>query len=403
MLSMHAIVSTPGTRRLLAVSVFARLPLPMLGIALLVHVHHLTGSFAVAGLVDGAYAAALGVGGPVLGRLVDRRGQTAVLLGSALGAAAALVALALAPRGAPVPALLALAAALGLSAPPLGACTRTLLPALLSDPAQLRTAFALDATAVELTWIAGPPLALGVAAMLSTGAALATAGLILLGGTAAFAAQRSSRAWRPARRGDAGRGAAHGGALRSPAMRTLVLVLTAVGFVFGASEVAIAAAAADLGNAAASGPLLGIWGVGSLIGGLVASRLGGGARTAAGLALVLAALAAGHLALAAATGSVLTLAAVLLAAGAAIAPTYATVYAMVDGAAPEGTATEAFAWIATAAAIGSAFGSAAAGPVAQSIGPSAAFVLAGAAGGLATLIVTLRSCSLTPRRAEATA
>jgi hypothetical protein len=37
------------------------------------------------------------------------------------------------------------------------------------------------------------------------------------------------------------------------------------------------------------------------------------------------------------------LAAVLVLAGATIAPTYATIYAMVDHAAPAGTVTEAFA------------------------------------------------------------
>ena len=47
---------------------------------LLVHVRHLTGSFATAGIVAGAFAVSLGVGGPLLGRLVDRRGQTAVLV-----------------------------------------------------------------------------------------------------------------------------------------------------------------------------------------------------------------------------------------------------------------------------------------------------------------------------------
>ena len=92
-------------------------------------------------------------------------------------------------------------------------------------------------------------------------------------------------------------------------MRTLVLVLLALGVVFGTVEVAVVAAADALGGSAAAGPLLGIWGVGSLVGGIIAARTGGGARTGAGLALVLAALAAGHLALAAAAGSAVALAA----------------------------------------------------------------------------------------------
>ena len=71
------------------------------------------------------------------------------------------------------------------------------------------------------------------------------------------------------------------------------------------------------------------------MGGIVAARMGGGARTGAGLALVLAALAAGHLALAAAGGAVCARRRPRL-AGATIAPTYASVYAMVDPRRPPG-------------------------------------------------------------------
>ena len=60
----------------------------------------------------------------------------------------------------------------------------------------------------------------------------------------------------------------------------------------------MAAAASASGAAPPPGPLLGLWGLGSLAGGVLAARLGGGARGAPGLALVLAALTAGHVALA---------------------------------------------------------------------------------------------------------
>ena len=87
---MHSIASSAGARRLFAISIIARLPPAMLSIGLLVHTQRLTGSFAAAGVVTGVYAIALGVGGPLLGRLVDRRGQTSVLLVSA-GVAASLL------------------------------------------------------------------------------------------------------------------------------------------------------------------------------------------------------------------------------------------------------------------------------------------------------------------------
>ena len=384
----------PVLRRLFATSILARLPLAMLSIGLLVHAQHLTGSFAAAGVVTGVYAIAVGIGGPLLGRLVDRRGQTSVLLASATVAAVLLVVIAVLPAGASLFVLLALAAGIGLADPPVGACLRTQLPALLSDPSAVRAAYALETSVVELTFIFGPPLALCIGALWSTGAALAAGGIVLLLATTAFAAQPASRSWRPA---PAATAAARGGSLRAPAMRTLVIVLIAVGVLLGADEVAVIAAAKTLDSTTAAAPLLAIWGAGSFAGGLLIARLGGGARTAAGLALVLGALAAGHLALIPAAGSVLALGAVLFLAGAAIAPTEASVYAMVDDAAPAGTITEAFAWLATAMAVGGALGAASAGILIDRAGPMAAFALAGGAGALAALTTMLRSRTLVPR------
>jgi predicted MFS family arabinose efflux permease len=386
---MSAIASAPGALRVFVISIVARLPLTMLSIGLLVHAQRLTGSFAVAGVVTGAYAVSLGVGGPLLGKLVDRRGQTLVLVASAAVAAPLLAVVAVLPAGTSATVLVALACAIGLASPPIGACVRTLFPGLLGDADAVRAAYAADASASELTWIAGPPLALGLGAAWSTGAALAAAGLILLVSTVAFAVQPASRSWRPAPAAGS-----RGGSLRTPAMRTLVMVLVAVGVLFGAVEVAVTAATGALGSTAAAGPLLGVWGAGSLVGGVLAARFGGGAHGAAGLTLVLVALTVGHLALTAAAGSVLALAAVLLVAGAAIAPTYATVYAMVDHAAPAGTVTEAFAWLGTAIAIGASAGAAAAGSLADHAGPAAAFAMAGAAGAAAVLLALLRSGTL---------
>ncbi len=371
----------------------------MLSIGLLVHARHLTGSFAAAGLVSGVYATALGIGGPLLGRLVDRRGQTSVLLASATAAAALLIAIAVQPVGVSLVVLLPLAAGIGLAEPPVGACLRTQLPALLSDPGAVRAAYALEASVVELTYIFGPPLALCIGALWSTGAALAAGGIVLLLATTAFAAQPASRSWRPEPAGRRSRG----GSLRSPAMRTLVIVLTAVGVLLGADEVAVVAAANTLDTTTAAAPLLAVWGVGSFAGGLLAARLGGGARTAAGLALVLGAFTAGHLALIPAAGSVVTLGGALLLAGATISPTEATSYAMVDHAAPAATITEAFAWLATAMAVGGAIGAASAGLLVDHAGPTAGFALAGGAGALAVLTTLLRSRTLTPRQAAAIA
>jgi MFS family permease len=388
--SMKTLLSTPRTVRILVISIVARLPLAMLGIGLLVHAVHLTGSYTAGGIVAGANALALGIGGPCLGKLVDRRGQTCVLIVSGCVSGALLCTLAWLPAGTPLAALVALAAAIGATVPPVGACVRSLLPSLAPDASTARVIYAVEASAVELTWVVGPPAALGIAALSSTGMAVAVAGVLLAGGTLAFAAHPASRAWRP----DAAVRGTRSGALRAPAVQTLALVFVAVGVLVGAVEVGAASAASALGQSADAGPLLGVWAVGSLAGGVVLTRLGGGVRSAAGLSLVLAALAAGHLVALVSTGSIVTLGAALLVAGAALAPTFASVYAMVDRAAPAGAVTEAFAWLATAMAFGGAVGSAVGGVLSDHAGASAAFALAGIAGAAAALVAALRARTL---------
>jgi MFS family permease len=383
----RSMLSSPGAPALIASSIIARLPLAMFSIALLVNAQRLTGSFAAAGVVSGAYAVSGALSAPLLGRLVDRFGQTAVLIFAATVTALVLIATGLLPPGAAPLVLVALAAATGLATPPLEACVRTLLPVIVDDPEALPALFAFESTVLELTFVFGPPLALGLGAAWSTGGALVVSGVVMLGGTIAFAAQPASRRWRPGRVEPRPRG----GSLRSPAIRMLVLILVGIGTVFGSTEVGVTAAAKALGSTAAAGPLLALWGVGSLLGGIVATRLGGGARRAGGLMLLLVALAVGHGALAVTTGSAIAIGVVILLAGATIAPTDASISAMVDRAAPAGTQTEAFSWLFTASLAGAALGAAVAGALAQSSGARGAFAFAGLAGALTVVVAAVGS------------
>jgi predicted MFS family arabinose efflux permease len=383
-------LARPAVLALLSTATIARLPLAMVFIALLVHVQRLSGSFAVAGIATGAYVSARAAATPLLGRAVDRLGQTLILLATASTAAGLLVTLALLPANTPRLVVIAIAAGIGAARPPISACLRALLPQVLTDLDELPAAYAVESIAFELTFIFGPPLALGIAAFWSTNAALAFAGVVLLVFTAAFAALPASRQWRPV----AYRTRPRGGALRSAGMQTLVLILIAVGAVFGSVDVGVTAAAKALHSTTAAGPILALWGVGSLLGGVVAARLLGPA-TRTSLALLLLALAAGHLALVATTGSLVAMGAVLLFAGAAIAPTYTSMYTLVDGVTPAGTATEAFAWLEAAVSMGTSAGAACAGALAQGSGAPATFWIAGAAGSLALVIAIARGSTLT--------
>jgi MFS family permease len=383
-------LAAPGAAVLLGSSIVARLPLAMFSIALLVNAQRTTGSFAVAGLVSGAYAIASAVSAPVLGGLVDRRGQTWVLIGGAGATALVLLANGLLPAGASPALLIALGGATGLFMPPLAACVRTLLPLIVGDVARLPRLFALESTVLELTFVTGPPLALALGSVWSPGAALVVSGSVMFLGTIAFAAQAPSRRWRP----DRAAPRARGGSLRSPAMRTLVVILFASGCAFGATEVGVTAAAHALRATATAGPLLGLWGVGSLLGGIATTRLGGGARTPRGLTLLLAALALSHASLILAARSMPAIAVLITLAGTTIAPALSSIYGMVDRVAPAGTHTEAYSWTLTAALAGAAIGSAAAGTLAQALGARSAFALVAAAAATTVLLALLRSRSL---------
>jgi MFS family permease len=385
-----SILSAPGARSFIGTSILARLPLAMFSLALLVHARDLTGSYAIAGLVSGAYAVASAISAPLLGAVVDRRGQSAVLIGGAAVTAAGLLVDGVLPAGAPAIVLVALGAATGFSTPPLDACVRTLLPAIAADPARLPALFAFESTVLEVTFVAGPPLALGLGAVWSSGGAVVVSGLIMLGGTLAFAAQPASRRWRPEAVGSRGRA----GSLRSPAIRVLVAISLGTGVVFGATEVGVTAAAHALDGTSAAGPLLGLWGVGSLLGGALATRLGGAARDARGLIPLLGALAIGHGALIMTTGSIVAIGAVITLAGAMIAPAESTIYAMVDAAAPAGTHTEAYSWLLTASLVGASLGMGAGGALAQHAGAMPVFALAGVAGCAAVLVAVFGSARL---------
>ena len=390
--SIAQLLRVPGFAPLFLASMAGRLPASAFGLVLILRTRELTGSFAAGGAVAGAWALANGITGPLLGRLVDRRGQTAVLppRGAGLDRRDRRLRVA-APRVAVAPAI-ALAALAGGAFPPLGPCLRTLWPALLGDePGRMHAAFSLEAAALEATYIVGPVVIAGAIGAWSTSAATLTCAALLIGGVLAFTGHAASRAWR-LERADRAHGAA--GALRSRGVRTLMLVFALLGATFGSVEIAVPVAAEAAGHAGAAGLLLGVWGLGSLIGGLLSARAGAATDPVRRLSGLLAALAAGHLLLTIPLAP-LPLAALLLLAGLARSPAIAAAYAMVEQLAPAGTVTEAYTWLSTGIAGGLALGAALSGALAEEHGAGAAFAIAGAACAAGALAGVLRRRTLT--------
>src|SRR4029450_8728872 len=114
------VLRVPSVTRLLSSAVVGRMPTGMAGLAIVLLVREAGASYAVAGMVAGTYSGALALSSPVLGRLVDRVGQTRVLVGCAVASALSFGALAAAGGFASPLALGGLAAPAGGAIPPGG-------------------------------------------------------------------------------------------------------------------------------------------------------------------------------------------------------------------------------------------------------------------------------------------
>jgi MFS family permease len=383
----RVLVRPPGAARLLATALLGRLPVGIFSLAIVLVVREQTGSFAQAGVASAAFAIGAGLVAPLQGRLVDRFGQPAVLLPSALVNAAALSALVVAAEAdAGSGALSALAAIGGAALPPLSACMRSQWAALFADDDGARgTAYSLESVFNELIFIVGPLLTTLLVAIASPGAALLAAAGVSLAGTLGFATTRLARGWT----GEvAARTAA--GALASPGMRTLVLAIVPTGIAFGVVEVAMPAFAVAHGyRPALGGVLLSALAIGSVLGGLWSAARRWRLTTTRRFLLLQAAFAVGMLPLLLAD-SLVAMGGAMLVAGLALAPSAAAGYLLIDQMAPAGTSTEAYTWVVTATVTGTALGAALAGLLVQHASVRWALVLAFAGPATGALVSTLR-------------
>jgi MFS family permease len=337
----------------------------------------------VAGGVSATYGIATALIAPVLGRLADRRSPRLVLLSQSavyplLLALAAVVVM----TDAPVPAMLAAAGAVGASTPLVAGTVRALWARV--DPRVRPTAYALDATATELVFVAGPTLVALLALAASPSIALAVAGVLGVAGALGIATSAPMRAWVPA-----GARRPLFATVTTPGMPRILLSGTALMLGIGALEVAVPAFADAAGSPGISGLLLAVWALGSAGGGLwfgarmISTTLPRQYRWGLlGVTVGLAPLAA--------VSSPWLLGVLLFLGGTAIAPTLTVQSSLVGSIAPASATTEAFTWLSTVSFGASAIGAAVGGALIEtSAGVAGALVLATAAGALAVLVTLL--------------
>lgn len=366
--------------RLLVGTLVGRLPNATAAIAIVLFVRAEGGTYSLAGALAAVYGVANAVGQPVLGRLVDLRGQPRVQLPAAVLSALAM-ALFAAVGTEPRAVAYAAVAAAGLFTPPLEGGLRALWSSVLPKENQVHRAYAMDAVAQEVMFTVGPLLVTLCASLWSARAALLVLNVIGVLGALSVVLSPPSRAWRSAPR------EAHWlGALRSPGLLALLGAFLTVGMALGSITVAAMTYADEHGGDHVYGWLMAGIGLGALIGGMAY-----GARQWAGepsrrLTGIVALLAVCYLPLMLRPGPVaMTLLTVV--AGLFLAPAIACAFVLVDRHAPRGTVTEAFSWLVTTFTVGASLGTGLTGPVVEAGGALWGFAVPGAAGAVSLVVL----------------
>ena len=259
------VLAVPAVRRAVALGFLIRMPMFVTGVLVTLHIVTMLGrSYTQAGIAAAVLLAAIAIGAPWRGRLLDRHGLRRVV---APCAAVQVGVMATAPFvGYPV--LLVVLAISGLFVVPGHSLIRQSLITAV-PPEQRRTALSLDGMVLELSAAIGPAAAIAIAAATSTRWVLF--GVLALGVVAAavlwwedLPIHADSAPEQPISR-RSWLGPRFIGVLVACAMAT---------FMLSATDLGIVAALREFGRPGLIGIAFATWCLGSLVGGLVYGSLG---------------------------------------------------------------------------------------------------------------------------------
>lgn len=386
--------AAPGARGFALAGLLARIPLPMIGIGIITMLSQLRGSYALAGAVSASFVLTYALVSPQVSRWVDRRGQSRVLpLATAISVLGLLLLLEATWWQAPDWILFAGAMLAGFM-PSMSAMVRARWTAIYRGQDRLQTAYSLETVLDEVTFIAGPPLSVGLAVAVFPQAGVLAAALLLVAGVSALLLQKGSEP--PIQVQEQG---SRPSVLRLNSVRLLALLMVAMGVIVGTVDIVSVAFAEQMGQPGAASLVLSAYALGSCVAGLVF----GGLKLNIPLHRLLL---LGALATAATTlplllvASVAQLAGAVLLAGLFFAPTMIVAMSLVERVVPEQQLTEGMTWLLAGLNIGVAMGAAASGRMVDQGGASSGFMVALYA---AALIVLLAWCSHQRLRTPGTA
>ncbi|MFF4322151.1 MFS transporter [Streptomyces sp. NPDC001568] len=343
----------------------------------------------------GAVAAALwlgqALGGPVIGRLADRRGHRPVLLTACLANATVLVALvACVLAGLPLTARIATAVAAGLTVPQVGPLARARWSRLArNDKTLLDSALSFDTTLDEVGFMVGPALAGILAMTVHPASALVLAAVVILVFGTLFAVHPTAPGpLAPANATDTTRTRAR---LWSPSLVLLFAMALLQGAAWSGANTGVNALAESLDEPGTAGLVWAAMAVTSSVAGFVTVARPGAADLTVRLRWTIGVQAALSLPLLAVSGTVGAAFAVA-GIGLAVAPHLIALFGLVERTGPADRMGEAMTVVGSGLILGQALAAAVAGPLASAYGYRAAFVVsvAAAAGSAALALAAAR-------------
>lgn len=369
MLNAYRVVfRAPGTAAFCSAGFVMRIPIAIYPLGLVLLISTRTGHYGFAGLLAGTYVYANGLGSPILARLVDRYGQSRVLLPASAAHMAGVAAICvLAETKSPQWTLLLPTAVCGFAYLSVGSLVRARWSKALAGRPELTTAYSLESTLDEVIFTVGPLIATVVATQVSAVLGLALAAVLV--GTGAVWLRRQRGTEPSPHPKDAPPRAS---AMRHRGMTLLVLAAVGMGGVFASAEVTMVAYCGQHGATGASGAVIAAMAFGSALAGFWYGTRPWRASMLRRFRLQ--ALAFGALPmlfLAAVNVPVLALCAFVVGFG--IAPLLITAFGLVEQIVPGAALTEGMAWLITGISLGFGATSALVGRIADTSGARVAF------------------------------
>jgi MFS family permease len=377
------IFRAPGAKGFASAGFVARMPMAMAPIGIVAMLSQTHGEYWLAGAVSATYALTNALLAPQISRLIDRLGQTRVVVPATIISAIAFAVLIAAARFDWPVWTLFLSALIAATAPSIPALVRARWTEIFRDRPELTTAFAFESAADELVYIAGASLSVGLAVALFPEAGMLASTLFLAFGTAAFILQRSTEPRvRSVEHG------AQGSAIRQRPVQIVTFALIFIGAIFSVAEVSSVAITKELGQPGAASLVIGVYALGSFVVGLVIGALGLTMPLQRQLAIAI-----GIITLTAVpllfADTVPLLAFTVFVSGVAISPTFITAFGLIERRVPEAMLTEGVTWVMTGIGIGMALGAFVAGWVVDTFGAQNGFWVSIISGAIALATVLI--------------